>query len=245
MKIAAALVTVCFLIAFSLSVTGWFERFSAAQLFGMGAFLSTGGFVTLHWLSQRFRLFLRSRSLKRLTLAQTLRFYGILALVKTHQHVLPAAAFAVPTGLSSTLLLQSRLFLRRRLRMVTAAGQNDRGFCRVARSWARVSLAVSVVMAVLTSSPRFGLVEASHTSQPMTWFPMSLVPVFIGPMVLIFHSARSRLRSRTKKRAFVTIIPVSPSAGQRMRLMQHKRLPVFVDATVRNAQTHGKRLHEH
>jgi hypothetical protein len=21
----------------------------------------------------------------------------------------------------------------------------------------------------------------------MTWFPMSLVPVFIGPMVLIFH----------------------------------------------------------
>jgi hypothetical protein len=183
MKIAAALVTVCFLIALSLSVTGWFERFSAPQLFGMGAFLSTGGFVILHWLSQRFRLFLRGRSLKRLTLAQTLRFYGILALVKTHQHVLPAA-FAVPTGLIDVAFAITSFFVA--ARMVTAQGKTTRGFV----AWhvaGLAGLAVSVVLAVLTSSARFGLVEAGHTSQPMTWFPMSLVPVFIGPMVLIFH----------------------------------------------------------
>ncbi len=183
MKIAAALVTVCFLIAFSLSVTGWFERFSAAQLFGMGAFLSTGGFVILHGLSERFRLFLRRRSLKRLTLAQTLRFYGILALVKTHQHVLPAA-FAVPTGLIDVTFAITSFFVAARL--VTAQGESSRGFV----AWhvaGLAGLAVSVVLAVLTSSARFGLVEADHTIQPMTWFPMSLVPVFIGPMVLIFH----------------------------------------------------------
>jgi hypothetical protein len=183
MKIAAALVTVCFLIAFSLSVTGWFERFSAAQLFGMGAFLSTGGFVILHWLSERFHLFLRRRSLKRLTLAQTLRFYGILALVKTHQHVLPAA-FAVPTGLIDVTFAITSFFVAARL--VTAEGKSNRGFV----AWhvaGLAGLAVSVVLAVLTSSARFGLVEADHTIQPMTWFPMSLVPVLIGPMVLIFH----------------------------------------------------------
>lgn len=183
MNIAAALVTVCFLIAFSLSVTGWFERFSGAQLFGMGAFLSTGGFVILHWLSQRFRLFLRRRSLKRLTLAQTLRFYGVLALVKAHQHVLPAA-FAVPTGLIDLAFAITSFFVA--ARMVTAQGKTSTGFV----AWhvaGLAGLAVSVVLAVLTSSARFGLVEADHTIQPMTWFPMSLVPVFIGPMVLIFH----------------------------------------------------------
>jgi hypothetical protein len=42
-------------------------------------------------------------------------------------------------------------------------------------------------MAVLTSSSRFGMVKDGITSQPMAWFPMSLVPTFIGPLVLIFH----------------------------------------------------------
>src|SRR5579862_5856779 len=98
MRIAAGLVLASFLLAFSLSITGWFERFSSATVFGMGAILSASGFLILHWLSERFRLFVRARSLKWLTLAQTLRFFGLLALVKAHQHVLPAI-FAVPTGL--------------------------------------------------------------------------------------------------------------------------------------------------
>jgi hypothetical protein len=194
MKVAAPLVVVCFAIAFSLSVTGWFERFSAAQLFGMGAFLSSGGFAVLYWLSEKFRLFLRARSLKRLTLAQMLRFYGVLALIKAHQHVLPAA-FALPTGLIDIAFAATSVFVASR--MVNSRGATSRGFV----AWhvaGLAGLAVSVILAVLTSSPRFGVVDAQHTSQPMTWFPMSLVPVFIGPMVLIFHLLALAAHGETK-----------------------------------------------
>jgi hypothetical protein len=183
MNVAVPLILACFAIAFTLSATGWFERFSAAQLFGMGTFLSSGGFAVLYRISERFRLFLRRGSLKRLTLVQTLRFYGVLALIKTHQHVLPAA-FAVPTGLIDIAFASTSFFVAARL--VNAQGRISRGF--VAWHVAGLGgLAISITLAVLTSSARFGLVDANHTIQPMTRFPMSLVPVFIGPMVLIFH----------------------------------------------------------
>jgi hypothetical protein len=183
MIIAGAIVLVCFLIAFTLSVTGWFERFSSADLFGMGAFLSAGGFVVLLSISERFRLFLGARSLKGLTIAQTLRFYGVLALVKTWQHVLPPI-FAVPTGLIDIAFAATSFFVAARL--VSPQGNPRRGFV-LWHVLGLVGLAISVAMAVLTSSERFGLVHDGITSKPMTWFPMSLVPVFIGPMVLIFH----------------------------------------------------------
>jgi hypothetical protein len=183
MGIAAALVLACFLIAFSLSITGWFERFTSGTLFGMGAILSAGGFLVLRWLSEKFRIFVRARSLKWLTRAQMLRFYGVLALVKAHQHVLPAI-FAVPTGVIDVAFAITSLFVAARL--VSANGKARPSFI----AWhflGLLGLAVSVALAVLTSSEHFGLVGAGVTSQAMTRFPMSLVPVFIGPMVLIFH----------------------------------------------------------
>src|SRR5258705_11367274 len=98
MAIARVFVLLWFLAALTLSITGWFERFSSATLFGIGAVVAASGFAILHGLSRRFRGFTRARSLKRLTRVQVLRFFGVLALVKAHQHVLPAL-FAIPTGL--------------------------------------------------------------------------------------------------------------------------------------------------
>jgi hypothetical protein len=112
-----------------------------------------------------------------------MRFYGVLALVKAQQHVLPAI-FAVPTGLIDVAFGITSFFVAARL--VSDDGQVRPAFV----AWhllGLLGLGVSVTLAVLTSSDRFGLVKAGMTSQPMTWFPMSLVPVFIGPMVLIFH----------------------------------------------------------
>jgi hypothetical protein len=183
MRIAGALVLASFLLAFSLSITGWFERFSSATLFGMGAVLSASGFVILHWLSQKFRIFVKARSLKWLTLAQTLRFFGLLALVKAQQHVLPPI-FAVPTAWIDLAFALTSFFVAARL--VSANGIARPGFV----TWhflGLLGLSISATLAILTSSERFGLVNAGITSQPMTWFPMSLVPVFIGPMVVIFH----------------------------------------------------------
>jgi hypothetical protein len=122
---AIIVVLVCFAIAFTLSITGWFRQFPAADLFGMGSFLSAGGFATLYAISTEFRGFLRARSIRRLTLGQTMRFYGILALFKAHQHVLPAL-FAIPTGLLDVFFAATSFLVAAKL--VSRDGKPRPGF---------------------------------------------------------------------------------------------------------------------
>lgn len=172
-----------FLGAFVLSVTGYWGRFSSATLFGFGAIISGAGFAFLHWRSEKFRAFARARSLRRMTDAQALRFFGVLALFEADWHVLPRL-FAIPTGALDLFFAVTSFFVAKRL--VLRDGTPKRGFF----AWHVAglgALGVSALLAVLTSSPRFGLVHNGITSQPMARFPMSLVPVFIGPFVLIFH----------------------------------------------------------
>jgi hypothetical protein len=153
MVIARVFVLLWFLVAFALSVTGWFERFSSDALFGIGAVVSAGGFAMLHWFSSRFRGFTRARGLKRLTRTQVLRLFGILALVKSHQHILPAI-FAIPTGVIDIAFAITSFFVAGLL--VSAKGAPQPGFF-LWHFLGLLGLAVSVTLAVLTSSTRFGL----------------------------------------------------------------------------------------
>lgn len=183
MRPGIAFLLVWFLAAFTLSVTGWFERFSSATLFGFGAIISATGFAFLHWRSEKFRAFARARSLRRMTEAQALRFFGVLALFEADWHVLPGL-FAIPTGALDLFFAGTSFVVAARL--VSRDGTPKRGFF----AWHVAglgALGLSALLAVLTSSTRFGLVRDGITSQPMARFPMSLVPVFIGPFVLIFH----------------------------------------------------------
>jgi hypothetical protein len=183
MTLARAFVLSWFALAFALSVSGWFQRFSSAALFGIGALASASGFTILHWLSTKFRGYTRARGLKRLTRAQVLRLFGVLALVKADQNVLPDL-FAIPTGIIDIVFAVTSFFVASHL--VSAHGRPKPGFF-VWHILGLLGLATSVVLAILTSSARFGLIEDGITSQPMTWFPMSLVPTFIGPFVLVCH----------------------------------------------------------
>jgi hypothetical protein len=183
MWIAAVLVFVCFAIALALSITGWFEQFTSAQLFGMGSILSAGGFATLYAISHAFRGFLKARSLKALTIGQTMRFFGVLALVKAYQHVLPAV-FAIPTGVMDVFFATSSFYVA--IRLVGKDGRAGSGFV-LWNVLGLCALGISAVLAILTSPEIAVLVRDGITSQPMNRFPISLVPVFIGPMVLIFH----------------------------------------------------------
>jgi hypothetical protein len=180
---AAIFVAVWFGLAFTLSYTGWFERFTAAELFGVGSVISASSFAALHWRSERFRGFVRARSLRRLTWGQALRFYGILALYKADQKVLPKL-FAIPTGLMDIAIACGAFYVA--AKMVSAKGHPTPGF-RIYHLIGIATLGTSAVLAVATSTPWFGLVKDGITSQPLTRFPMSLVPTFIGPFVLILH----------------------------------------------------------
>jgi hypothetical protein len=183
MTLAAIFVAVWFALAFTLSLTGWFERFTAAELFGVGSIISATSFTALHWRSEKFRGFVRARSLKRLTYGQALRFYGILALYKSDQKVLPQL-FAIPTALMDIAIACGAFYVAST--MVSAKGHPTLGF-RIYHLVGIATLGTSAVLAIVTSTPWFGLVKDGITSQPLTWFPMSLVPTFIGPFVLILH----------------------------------------------------------
>ena len=50
-----------------------------------------------------------------------------------------------------------------------------------------LGLIVSGGLAILTSPTPLGVLAASVTSQAMSDFPLSLVPTFLGPVVLILH----------------------------------------------------------
>lgn len=183
MGLARTFVLLWFLLAFALSVTGWFERFSSATLFGIGAAVSASGFTILLWLSSKFREYTRARGLKRLTQLQVLRLYGSLALIKSGQQILPSI-FGIPTGVMDITIAVTSFWVASRL--VSDSGRPHPGFF----GWhvaGLLTLAISAILAILTSSTWFGLVKDGITSQPMTWFPMSLVPTFVGPFVLICH----------------------------------------------------------
>ena len=166
-------------ISLTLSITGWFEQFPALLLFGFGAVAVGIAFAALYFLERLFHRKMPIRDLRFLTYGQTLRFFGTLAYFKAAQHVLPAL-FAIPTAVMDDALAISSFYVARRC--IRANGRVTRGFF----FWhiaGLASLAISNVLAFLTASPQKGGV----TSQAMAAFPMSIVPTWIGPMVLMFH----------------------------------------------------------
>jgi hypothetical protein len=183
MRPARIVTAVWFLVALALSWSGFFERFSSAALFGIGTVISATGFAVVFWQFEGFRNYTRARSLKQLTLLQVFRFYGSLALVKAHQGVLPAV-FALPTGIVDIVWAASAFYVA--ARMVSSSGEAGRGFYL----WhiaGILHLLLAAALAILTSPTQLGLLAGEITSQPMTQFPMSIVPTFIGPLVLNGH----------------------------------------------------------
>ena len=180
---AAGLVLGWFLLAFSLSLTGWFGRFPTGCLLMVGTVETVVGFAVLYALSGKSQELAGARGLKSLTRGQILRLYGTLALVLARQHVLPPL-FAVPTGVLDISFAMTSFFVSAHL--VIDDGHPPLGFF-IWHTVGVVGLGLSVTLAFLTSSDHFGLVIDGITSQTIRLFPMSLVPTFIGPFVLILH----------------------------------------------------------
>jgi hypothetical protein len=172
-------IALTFALSFTLSVTGWFRQFPALLLFGFGAVAVGIGFGVLTFLEDLFRRKVPIRDLRFLTYGQTLRFFGTLAYWKAAEHVLPPL-FAIPTAVMDDALALSSFYVARR--WIRPDGEPTRGFFL----WHIAglgSLAISNVLAFLTASPNGDGVS----SQGMALFPMSIVPTWIGPMVLMFH----------------------------------------------------------
>jgi len=114
------------------------------------------------------------------------------------QGVLPAR-FALTTAVTDLAFGLTALFVGWKL--VSKEGLPRRGFSH----WhlvGMVALLVSSTIGILTSPTPLGILTPGVNSQAVTWFPLSLVPTFFGPVTMIAHVmalqiARARVRSRS------------------------------------------------
>jgi hypothetical protein len=140
-------------------------------------------FGVLYVLEHLFHRKVPIRDLRFLTYGQTLRFFGTLAFLKAWQHVLPPL-FAIPTAVMDDALAISSFYVARRC--LARDGTPTRGFL-LWHAAGVASLGISNILAFLTASPHWGFTPNGVTSQALASFPMSIVPTWIGPMVLVFH----------------------------------------------------------
>src|SRR5262249_26712734 len=148
-----------------------------------GFFIPLTFFLAAHTYSARFRSFVLAQNPRQLTLLQASRITGFIFIVEYLKGNLPPA-FAIPTALSDVTIGSAALIAASRL--VSADGVPKPAFAL----WHRFGvfgLLVSGGMGILTSPTPLGILASDITSQAMCRLPLSLVPTFLGPVVLILH----------------------------------------------------------
>ena len=135
------------------------------------------------WLFRRhhtFRRWVLQHDPRRTTLIQSFRVFGSGFLIPYRRGAL-AGAYAIPTIMADASIGLTAPLVACRL---DPAGREFRLWHAAGLSF----LVMSVGLGALTSPPLQKLGDGP-TSQAMADFPLSLVPTFLGPMVLLAHLA--------------------------------------------------------
>jgi hypothetical protein len=178
----AAVLAVWFLLALAGSLPGVFDSEPRPPVpLGLAAVAPVAAFVTCYLTSAAFRQFVSSLDLRTLTLAQTWRVGGIIFVVLYARGLLPGA-FALPAGwgdfaVGVTAPLVAWYwrppFPRRLFVAWNVLGGLD--------------LVLAVTLGVLSSATPVGVLAGDVTTRLMGRFPLSLIPTFFVPLLLILH----------------------------------------------------------
>ena len=185
-RLVAALIAVWFLVSLSASALRVFEAGSKTAIFPplpLGLAVVVPIVVFLSWLalSSQFREFALALNPRILTFAQSWRIGGFVFLILAARGILPAV-FALPAGwgdiaVGATAPLAASYLINPRRRSGFLVWQMIGVF----------DLVMAVTLGVLTSATPIGRLAHGLTSDAMTVLPMSLVPTFFVPLLLIFH----------------------------------------------------------
>jgi len=176
------------------SLGGLFERGNGPPIaLGVAAVGPIIVFEVLYQSWPAFHQFVRSGNLRVLTLLQTFRVIGITFLILFWKGLLPGQ-FALPAGLGDmTVGVTAPL--------VAWYIGRQRPFPRsLFIGWTTFGIAdliVAVTMGVLSSPSPAGLLAGTVTTRLMTQFPLSLVPTFFVPLLLILHLISLRALAAT------------------------------------------------
>ena len=181
-NLTAAVIAVWFLFAVTGSLLGVFDSEPRPPLtLGLAAVVPVGVFAVLYLTSVKFQEFVQSLDLRVLTLAQTWRVGGIVFLILHHQGALPGV-FAVPAGWGDFAIgITAPIvawYWRRPFPSKTFIVWNVLG---------SADLVLAVILGVLASRTPVGILAGDVTTRLMGQFPLSLIPTFFVPLLLILH----------------------------------------------------------
>src|SRR5215471_5107025 len=181
-NLTLAVLAVWFLFALGGSLLGLFDSGPRPPLLlGLAAVVPVAAFVACYLTSAQFREFVLSLDLRALALAQALRVVGIVFVILYFLGALPGA-FALPAGWGDFAI------------GITAPV--------VAWSWKRpfpyltfivwnmlgsLDLVNAMSLGVLASASPVGILAGDVTTRLMGQFPLSLIPTFFVPVLLILH----------------------------------------------------------
>ena len=181
-NLTAAVLLAWFLLALGGSLLGVFDSGPRPPLLLGLAFVGpVAVFVACYLTSARFREFVLSLDLRALALAQTFRVVGIVFVILYFLGALPGA-FALPAGWGDFAIgitapvvawYWKRPFPYRTFIVWNMLGSFD--------------LVNAMSLGVLASASPVGILAGDVTTGLMGQFPLSLVPTFFVPLLLIFH----------------------------------------------------------
>jgi hypothetical protein len=149
-----------------------------------------------------FRALVHAVDLRWIVLVQAGRVFGIAFVLYESWGWLPAG-FALPAGWGDVAIGLAAPFLVIAM-MARAAGTRTAFLI-----WSALGVAdllVAVTLGLLHSSTAFGLLRGPVAMDPITWFPLSLIPSFGVPAYLILH-AIALMRVREVPSAATRAVP--------------------------------------
>jgi hypothetical protein len=181
-SLTVATLVVWFLLAVAGSLIGVFDSEPRPPLsLGLAAVIPVAVFAVCYLTSVRFQELVRSLDLRLLTLAQTWRVGGIVFLILLQRGALPGV-FAIPAGWGDIAIgITAPIvawYWRRPFPSKTFVVWNVLG---------SIDLVLAVTLGVLTSQTSIGILAGDVTTRLMGQFPLSLIPTFFVPLLLILH----------------------------------------------------------
>jgi hypothetical protein len=178
----AAVLVAWFLLALGCSLLGVFDNQPGPPvLLGLAVLAPLAVFGACYLTSAPFRQFVSSLDLRVLTLLHTLRVVGVVFVLLYHQGALPGV-FALPAGWGDIAIgITAPLvawywkppFPTRAFVVWNVLGSLD--------------LVLAISLGVLSSPTPVGILAGDVTTRLLGQFPLSLIPTFFVPLLLICH----------------------------------------------------------
>src|SRR5262245_10147189 len=181
-SLTVAVLIVWFLLALGGSLFGVFDSEPRPPIpLGLATVLPVVLFISCYLTSARFREFVSSLDLRLLTAVQTWRVAGIVFVILYLQGALPGT-FALPAGWGDfTIGITAPVvawFWKPPFPYRTFIVWNVLGI---------LDLVLAVSLGVLSSATPVGVLAGDVSTRLMGQFPLSLIPTFFVPLLLILH----------------------------------------------------------